>query len=36
VEVSIAHVETIAGTSGLAPRASRDQIELRLYYRIRR
>jgi hypothetical protein len=36
VEVSVAHVETIAGSSGLVPRASRDQIELRLYYRVRR
>jgi hypothetical protein len=36
VEVSIAHIETLAGTSALVPRASRDQIELRLYYRVRR
>jgi len=36
VEVSIAHIETIAGSNALVPRASRDQIELRLYYRIRR
>jgi hypothetical protein len=36
LEVSIAHIETVAGTSALVPRASRDQIELRLYYRVRR
>jgi hypothetical protein len=36
VEVSIAHVETLAGSSALVPRASRDQIEVRLYYRLRR
>jgi hypothetical protein len=36
VEVSVSHIETIAGTSGLVPRASRDQIEVRLYYRVRR
>lgn len=36
VEVSLAHIETIAGTSALVPRASRDQIEVRLYYRVRR
>jgi hypothetical protein len=36
VEVSIAHIETVAGTSALVPRATRDQIEVRLYYRVRR
>jgi hypothetical protein len=36
VEVSIAHIETVAGSSALVPRASRDQIQLRLYYRVRR
>lgn len=36
VEVSIAHIETLAGSNGMVPRAGRDQIELRLYYRIRR
>jgi hypothetical protein len=34
IEVNIAHIETIAGSSALVPRASRDQIELRLYYRV--
>jgi hypothetical protein len=36
VELSIAHIETVAGSTGMVPRAGRDQIELRLYYRIRR
>jgi hypothetical protein len=36
LEVSIAHIQTVAGTSALVPRASRDQIEVRLYYRVRR
>jgi hypothetical protein len=36
VELSIAHIETITGSSALVPRASREQIELRLYYRVRR
>ena len=36
VEVSIAHIETLAGSNGMVPRASRDQLELRLYYRLRR
>ena len=36
VEVSIAHIETIAGSNGMVPRAGRDQLELRLYYRLRR
>jgi hypothetical protein len=36
LDVSIAHVETVAGTSALVPRASRDQIEVRVYYRVRR
>ncbi len=36
VELSIAHIETVAGSNGMVPRAGRDQIELRLYYRIRR
>jgi hypothetical protein len=36
VEVSIAHLETVAGSSALVPRASRQQIELRLYYQVRR
>jgi hypothetical protein len=36
VEVSIAHIETISGSSAVVPRTSRDQIEVRLYYRVRR
>ena len=36
IEVSIAHIETLAGSNAMVPRAGRDQIELRLYYRIRR
>jgi hypothetical protein len=36
VEVSIAHIVTVAGSSAIVPRASRDQIALRLYYRVRR
>lgn len=36
VELSVAHIETLAGSNGMVPRAGRDQIELRLYYRIRR
>lgn len=34
VEVSLAHIETITGSSALVPRASRDLIEVRLYYRL--
>jgi hypothetical protein len=36
VELSIAHIETIAGSSAIVPRASRQQIELRLYYQVYR
>jgi hypothetical protein len=36
VEVSIAHIETVAGSNGMVARAARDQLELKLYYRIRR
>jgi len=35
VEVSFTHLETISGSAGLA-KASRDQIQLRIYYRLRR
>jgi hypothetical protein len=35
VEVSFAHLETVTGDAGL-PKASRDQIQLRIYYRLRR
>jgi hypothetical protein len=36
VELSIAHIETITGSSAIVPRASRQQIELRLYYQLYR
>ncbi len=36
VEVSIAHIETVGGSNGMVPRAARDQLQLRLYYRVRR
>jgi hypothetical protein len=36
VEVSVVHIETLAGSNGMVARAARDQLELRLYYRIRR
>ena len=35
IEVSYRHLETIGGDAG-APKAFRDQIEMRIYYRIRR
>jgi hypothetical protein len=35
IEVSFAHLETVTGDAGL-PKASRDQIQLRIYYRLRR
>jgi hypothetical protein len=35
IEVSFAHLETVSGGAGL-PKASRDQIQLRIYYRLRR
>lgn len=35
IEVSLAHLETVSGTAGV-PKASRDQIQVRLYYRLRR
>jgi hypothetical protein len=34
VEVSLAHIETISGSSGMVPRASRNQIDARLYFRL--
>jgi hypothetical protein len=33
--VSFSHLETVTGDAGL-PKASRDQIQLRFYYRLRR
>jgi hypothetical protein len=33
--VSFAHLETVSGDAGL-PKSSRDQIRLRIYYRLRR
>jgi len=35
IEVSFAHLETVTGGAGL-PKASRDQVQLRVYYRLRR
>lgn len=35
IEISFAHLETVTGDPGL-PKASRDQIQLRIYYRLRR
>jgi len=35
IEVSFAHLQTVTGDAGL-PKASRDQIQLRVYYRLRR
>ena len=35
IEVSFVHLETVTGDAGL-PKASRDQIQLRIYYRLRR
>jgi hypothetical protein len=35
IEVGFAHLETVTGDPGL-PKASRDQIQLRIYYRLRR
>lgn len=35
IEVSFAHLETISGDAGL-PKVSRDQIQLRFFYRLRR
>lgn len=35
VEVSFAHLESVTGSPGV-PKASRDQIQLRIYYRLRR
>ena len=36
IELSIARIETISGSNGLVPRAARNQIEARLYYRVLR
>lgn len=36
VEVSFTHLETFSGSSAMVPRAGYDQIQLRLYYRLRR
>lgn len=36
IEVSYTWLATIAGADGMVPRASRDQIALRFYYRLRR
>lgn len=36
IEVSYSHLETFSGSSALVPRAGRDQIQLRLYYRLLR
>jgi hypothetical protein len=35
-EVFYTHLETIAATGGLTPKYRRDQIEFRIYYRLRR
>lgn len=36
MELSFTHLETLTATGGLVPKYSRDQIELRIYYRLRR
>jgi len=36
IELSFTHLETLTATGGLVPKYSRDQIELRIYYRLRR
>ena len=36
IEVSYAHIETFSGSNAMVPRAGRDQIQVRLYYRVRR
>lgn len=36
IELSLTHLETITASGGLVPKYSRDQIELRIYYRLRR
>jgi hypothetical protein len=35
IEISFSHLETVRGGAGL-PKASRDQIQLRIYYRLLR
>lgn len=34
IEVSYSHLETFSGSSALVPRAGRDQIQVRVYYRL--
>jgi hypothetical protein len=36
IELSFTHLETLTASGGLVPKYSRDQIELRIYYRLRR
>lgn len=36
IEVRYVHLQTVSGSNAAVPRASRDQIQLRLYYRLRR
>ena len=36
IEVSYLHMENVSGSSAMVPRAGRDQIQVRLYYRLRR
>ena len=36
IELSFTHLETLHASGGLVPKYSRDQIELRIYYRLRR
>ena len=36
MELSLTHLETLTASGGLVPKYSRDQIELRIYYRLRR
>ncbi|HKN67695.1 MAG TPA: hypothetical protein VJW73_15525 [Gemmatimonadaceae bacterium] len=36
IELSFTHLETLTATGGLVPKYGRDQIELRIYYRLRR
>ena len=36
LEMSYTHLETITATGGLTPKYHRDQIEFRIYYRLRR
>ena len=36
IEVSYTHLETFSGSNAMVPRAGRDQVQVRLYYRVRR